>query len=117
MQKQVETETKGGDADKQWKEVVEDLWDNRLSYFQKGVYKDVHTGQYGFQVGSQREESLMDDLMNEPAIMSRTKEEGEGAGQPEDEGNSVHMFRTVCVYSIVKLIIVQTVRVQIVITW
>ena len=88
MQQQVEIETEGGDADKRWKEVVEDLWDNRLSHFQKGVYKDVHTGPYGFQVGSrkEREDSLMDDLINEPALKSRTKEEGEGAGQPEDEG-------------------------------
>ena len=119
VQKQVEIETKGGDADKRWKEVVEDLWDNRLFHFQKGIHKDVHTGQYGFQVGSEneREESLTDAFMNEPALKSRTKEEGEGAGQPEGEGNSVHMFRVVCVYSIVKLIIVQTVRVQIVITW
>ena len=91
MQKQ----TKGRDADKKrWKEVVEDLWDNRLSHFQKGVYQDVHTGQYGFQVGSQkeREDSLMDDLRNESALKSRTKEEGEGAGKPEDEGNLVHML-------------------------
>ena len=85
VQKQVET--KGGDAEKnQWKEVVEDLWDNRLSHFQKGVYKDVHTGPHGFQVDSEKdsEDSLMDDLMNEPALVFRTKEEGEGAGQPEN---------------------------------
>ena len=115
VQKQVKIETKGGDADKRWKEVVEDLWDNRLSHIQKEVYKDVQTGPYGFQVGSQkeREDSLMDDLINEPPIKYRTKEEGKGAGQPEDKGNSVHV--SYC--SIVKLITVHTVRVQIVIIW
>ena len=91
VQKQVEIETKGGVADRRWKEVVEDLWDNRLSHFQKGVYKDVHTGWYGFQVGSQREDSLMDDLMNEPATKSKTKQEGDGAGQPEDECKLIHV--------------------------
>ena len=85
MQKQVEI--KGGNAEKnQWKEVVENLWDNRLSHFQKGVYKDVHTGPHGFQVDSEKdsEDSLMDDLMNETVPKPRTNEEGEGAGQPED---------------------------------
>ena len=94
VQQQIEIETTGEDADKkQWKEVVEDLWDNRLSHFQKGVYKDVHTGRYGFQVGSENEseESLMDDLMNKPAIKSKTKQEGDGAGQPEDEGKLIHV--------------------------
>ena len=89
MQKQVEIETKGGNADKKrWKEIV---WDNRLFHFQKGVYKDVHTGRYGFKVGSEndREDSLIDDLTNEQALASRTKVEGEGAGQPEDEGKLV----------------------------
>ena len=86
MQKQVEIETKGGDAEKEWKEVVEDLWDNQLSHFQKGVYKDVHTGRYGFWDGSENEseDSLFDDLMNELALQSRTKEEGEGVVQSED---------------------------------
>ena len=92
MQKQVET--KGGNAENnQWKEVVEDLWDNRLFHFQKGIYKVVHTGQYGFQVGSENdsEDSLMDDLMNEPAQKSITKEEEEGVEQPEDEGKLIHL--------------------------
>ena len=86
MQKQVEI--KGGNAEKnQWKEVVEDLWDNRLSHFQKGVYKDVHTGPHGFQVDSEKdsEDSLMDDLMNEPVPKSRANKEGEGAKQPEND--------------------------------
>ena len=89
MQKQ--SETKGGDAErKRWKEVVEDLWDSQLPHFQKRVYKNVHTGRYGFQVENEREDSLMDDLINEPAMKSRTKQEGDGAGQPEDEGELTH---------------------------
>ena len=86
VQKQVEI--KGGNAENnQWKEVVEDLWDNRLSHFQKGVYKDVHTGPHGFQVDSEKdsEDSLMDDLMNEPVPKSRANKEGEGAEQPEND--------------------------------
>ena len=93
VQQQLEIETQGGDAErKRWKEVVEDLWDNQLSHFQKRVYKNVHTGRYGFQVGSQNEseDSLMDDLMNELAIKSRTMEDGEG-GQSEDEGGLIHL--------------------------
>ena len=78
------------DADKRrWKEIVEDLWDNRLSHFEKGVYKD---GRYGFQVDSENEseDSLMDDLMNELALKSRTMEDGEG-GQSEDESGLIHL--------------------------
>lgn len=92
VQKQVEIN--GGNTENdQWKEVVEDLWDNQLSHFQKGVYKYVHTGQYGFQEGSEKDskDSLMDNLMNEPARKSRTKEEGEGGGQPKDEGKFIHL--------------------------
>ena len=87
VQQQVGIETKGEDAEKkQWKEVVEDLWDNRLSHFQKGVYKDVHTGRYGFRDGSENEseDSLFDDLMNELELKYRTKEEREGAVQHKD---------------------------------
>ena len=92
MSVQKQSETKGGDADKkQWKEVVEDLWDSQLPHFQKRVYKNVHTGRYGFQVENEREDSLMDDLMNEPAIISKTREEGEGVGQPEDESKLIHL--------------------------
>ena len=88
MQKQVE----GGDIEKKkWREVVEDLWDKQLSHFRREVYNDVynpHTGQYGFQVGSEydSEEELIDDLMNEPSVESSRKEEEEGAGQPENKG-------------------------------
>ena len=88
VQKQVE----GGDIEKKkWMEVVEDLWDKQLSHFRRVVYSDVydpHTGQYGFQVDSEydSDDSLINDLMNEPSVESSRKEEEEGAGKPENKG-------------------------------
>ena len=93
MQKQVE----GGDIEKKkWMEVVEDLWNKQLSHFKREVYNNVHdphTGQYGFQVGSEcdSEDSLMNDLMNEPSVESSRKEEEEGAGQSENKGKWIQL--------------------------
>ena len=86
MQKQVE----GVDIEKKkWMEVVDNLWDKQLSHFRREVYNvyHPHTGRYGFQVGSEydSEDSLINDLMNEPSVESSRKED-EVAGQPENKG-------------------------------
>lgn len=79
---------------KKWMEVVDDLWDKQLSHFRREVYNvyDPHTGRYGFQVGSEydSEDSLMNDLMNEPSVESSRKEE-EVAGQPENKGKWIQV--------------------------
>ena len=72
MQQQVKAEADRGDTkNEQWREVVDDLWDNKLSHSQDKMYNgtfvyDLQTG-YGFQEGSEydSEEELMDDLMKE----------------------------------------------------
>ena len=80
MQQQVKTEADRGDTEKeQWKEVVDDLWDNKLPHLREEIYDgafvyDPQTGRYGFQEGSEydSEDELMDDLMNEQEAEDRT---------------------------------------------
>ena len=56
-----------GGEEKQWKEVIEDLWERWLPRNDGAFVYDPQTGRYGFQEGSEydSEEKLMDDLMNE----------------------------------------------------
>ena len=73
MQQQVKAEADRGNTEKeQWRETVDDLWDNKLPHLQEEIYNgvfvyDPQTGKYGFQEGSEydSEEELIDDLMNE----------------------------------------------------
>ena len=72
MQQQVKAEADNGDTEKeQWREGVNDLWENKLSHLREEIIGpfvyDPQTGRYGFQEGSEydSEEELMDDLMNE----------------------------------------------------
>ena len=69
----MKTEADKGDTEKEpWREVVDDLWDNKLPHLRDEIYNgsfvyDPQTGRYGFQEGSEydSEDELMDDLMNE----------------------------------------------------
>ena len=70
MKQQVKADT--ADTEKeQWNEVVDDLWENKLSHLRDEIIVpfvyDPQTGRYGFQEGSEydSEEELTDDLMNE----------------------------------------------------
>ena len=72
MQQQVKAEADTDDTEKeQWREVVDDLWENKLSHLREEIIGpfvyDPQTGRYGFQEGLEydSEEELMDDLMNE----------------------------------------------------
>ena len=72
MQQQVNAEADNDNIErKQWREVVDDLWENKLSHLREEItgsfVYDPQTGRYGFQEGSEydSEEELMDDLMNE----------------------------------------------------
>ena len=70
VQQQVETNV-GDIENKQWNEVVEDLWDNlhhlQELYSDGGFVYDPHTMRYGFQEGFDydSEEDLMAKLLNE----------------------------------------------------
>ena len=72
MQQQVKAGADNGNTEKeQWREGVNDLWENKLSHLREEIIGpfvyDPQTGRYGFQEGSEydSEDELMDDLMNE----------------------------------------------------
>ena len=73
VQQQMKAEANRGNTEKeQWRETVDDLWDNKLPHLQDELYNgtfvyDPQTRRYGFQEGSEydSEEELMDDLMKE----------------------------------------------------
>jgi len=76
----VQQQAEGGATEKeQWREIIEDLWDNQLPHLQ-GVYGpfvyDPRTARYGFQEDSEydSEESLLDDIINEPETENHTLE-------------------------------------------
>ena len=71
MQQQFKAEADTEDTEEQWRESVNDLWENKLSHLREEItgafVYDPHTGRYGFQGGSEydSEEELLDDLTNE----------------------------------------------------
>ena len=90
----------------QWREVVGDLWDRQLSHLRRDVYVyDPHTGWYGFRMDPQHgsENSLMNDLLNEPPSRKReqstrkeeqssSKEEGEDVEPTQNKGKCISDF-------------------------
>ena len=75
----------------QWREVVGDLWDKQLFHLRRDVYVcDPHTGRYGFRMDPEcdSENSLMNDLLNEPSSRKReqsTRKEEQSSGKEERE--------------------------------
>ena len=73
MQQQVNAEADNDNIErKQWREVVDDLWKDKLPHLRDEMYNgpfvyDPQTGRYGFQEGLEYDskKELMDDLTNE----------------------------------------------------